>query len=678
MDLRTFFIFEKHISFSNKQTENSLFLIVLTLECLAFYKLGNFNQTLPIWNDNINITLPNRVYLDNALSSGTYPFFDFLSGSGIPFLSIYTSSGLSPLTILLALIFKYSTHIFLVEIFFLNVIAFTGMYFWIKKISNSTIALIGSSAFVLSTSVIGQSRANIEAVGTTAALPWIFLGLINISKSKKVGAFQMAGGLGLAFTHGYLGLNLLIAVLTIFGIGFFGISYLLGEFYKGSKIQLRDFKIPFKLFIVGSLLFAGTVFPLLTESFQNFSKYMYLDREISPFTASMRFDSWTTIFDPLNVRGQMPDEYGGFFANLFIPAPVLIGLVGMFFSKKIILIPATLLILLSYLSLLPENYAVTRFLVNLLPGFDSIRFHSWAAIFIVFLLLTFGSIGLNNFESNSANINNFYWIAIGLTILFVLQVLTAVTAKYLIISIIFTLLSVLCIFMITRLEKESKYKKLIFTSLLITIVFLQMSFADKRIGADVSPYSKNDQNTIVELAISGQSSWPIENVQRKGLFSILGQYPHELIGNQHLFVNQPVNISYTPQINKKVYDANTGRGLPTLEPFIVDSNFNSLDYSASFPNPNELSLQLNSRYVGFSNIQISHSKNFVLLVNGEKRNFEKTDENFIGLKLNVDDEQIRLIYQPKMGSYQLALSALAWMSIFAGVIKSRQNLRKVP
>jgi hypothetical protein len=232
--------------------------------------------------------------------------------------------------------------------------------------------------------------------------------------------------------------------------------------------------------------------------------------------------------------------------------------------------------------------------------------------------------------------------------------------------------------MITRLEKESKYKKLIFTSLLITIVFLQMSFADKRIGADVSPYSKNDQNTIVELAISGQSSWPIENVQRKGLFSILGQYPHELIGNQHLFVNQPVNISYTPQINKKVYDANTGRGLPTLEPFIVDSNFNSLDYSASFPNPNELSLQLNSRYVGFSIIQISHSKNFVLLVNGEKRNFEKTDENFIGLKLNSDDEQIRLIYQPKLASYQLALSSLAWVLIFAGAIKSQQNLRKVP
>ena len=143
------------------------FFSVLILEVSIFLRLGRFNETMPFWNDNINYTLPYRVFLSNALDHGTYPFYDFFSGSGIPFLSVYTSSGLSPIVICLALLFDYSSTVLIYELIILNVITFIGMYLWAKKFSNETIALVAALAFALSTYFVFQSKANIEELPTT-------------------------------------------------------------------------------------------------------------------------------------------------------------------------------------------------------------------------------------------------------------------------------------------------------------------------------------------------------------------------------------------------------------------------------------------------------------------------------------------------------------------------------
>ena len=658
--------FIKRISLSTKQIEIALFLIVLSLECLAFYKLGHFNQTLPIWNDNINITLPNRVYLDNAIKSGAFPFFDFLSGSGVPFVTLYTSSGLSPLTILLATIFSYSTKIMLIEIFCLNVIAFSGMYFWIRKISNRSIALIAASSFTLGTSVIGQSLANLEAVGTTAALPWIFLGLLNIYKSKKNGIFQLAGGLGFAFTHGYLGLNLLISVLTSIGILIFGGTELFKKLQSQKSFNLKMLKRPSLFLALGIILFIGTIFPLITETFQNFSKTIYVDREVNPFTASMRAESWVTLFDPLNVRGQEPDEFGGFYANLFVPVVFLIGIAGIIHSKKKIYISSLLLTFISYATLLPENFWISRFLVNLLPLFDSIRFHSWASIFVIFLILSFGSVGLRNILNVESK--KLYLALATVPLILIVGYLNSLTLKYFIILVSSTIFTAICIYLISINNKTKLGLKVWAMTILFLIAFGQMILADKRVGSSQSPFSKIEQKQILDLAIAGQATWPINNVSREGLFSVLGQYPNQLVGNQHLYLNKPVNISYTPQMNPRVLDANTGRGLPTLEPFIVDQSFNSLDYLASLTSPNELNLKLNEFVKENAIIQITYSRNFKVFVNGQQREIYSTDENFIGLNLDSSDKYISIQYSPFLPLGQLLISSISWIFIFSGAI----------
>lgn len=651
---------------TSKKIEVALFLIVLTLECLAFYKLGHFNGTLPIWNDNVNIFLPARVYLDNAIESGTFPFYDFLSGSGVPFLTLYTSSGLSPLTILLVTIFSYSTKIMIIEIFCLNLITFSGMYFWIRKISNMRIALIAASSFTLGTSVIGQSLANLDAVGATAALPWIFLGLLNIYKSEKIGIFQLAGGLGFAYTHGYLGLNLLISVLISVGISIYGGISLI-EKLKGEKplnlINLKQISIFLGL---GILLFIGAILPLITETFQNFSKAIYVDREVNPFTASMRVESWVTLFDPLNVRGQEPDEFGGFYSNLFVPAVFLIGMIGIIYSKKKIYISGFLLLFISYASLLPENFWVSRFLVNLLPLFDSIRFHSWASIFIIFLLFSIGSVGLRNLFSMPRRKLHLALSAVPLIL--IIGYFYSLTSKYFVILAVSTIFTAFCIYLISINDKTKLGLKIAASVIIFFIAFGQMVLADKRVGPSHIPYSDTEQKQILNLAIAGQATWPINNASREGLFSVLGQYPNQLVGNQHLYLNQPVNISYTPQMNPRVLDANTGRGLPTLEPFLVDQSFNSLDYSATFTSPNELNLELNDSVNKNAIIQITYSRNFKVFVNGEQREIYSTDENFIGLNLDSNDKYISIKYSPFLPLGQLLTSLISWILILSGAI----------
>lgn len=642
------------------------FMSVLTFEIWLFLKLGKFNEVMPFWNDNINITLPYRVFLSNAISSGTYPFYDFFSGSGVPFLSVYTSSGLSPISVGLASLFEYSSTILIYELILLNTITFTGMYFWSKKLANETVALIAALAFSLSTYFIFQSKANVEGMGSAAAIPWVCLGLLNISKAKLVGAFQIAGAGGLAFTHGYLGLNLMIFVFVSLGLVLFASIHLITKknlsIYSISVAARR----PLLIAGLGLTLFVGTIFPLLTETVRNFSAEIYLEREVNPFTASMKIGSWQTLFDPLVVRSSGPDEFGGFFSNLFIPAPLLLGLFSFVLVGLRISIPAILLLSVSYTSLLPENFPAARFLVEILPGFDLIRFHSWASIFIIFLFLTYGLVGFNNLLIKKlTNLNLIVFIFISALIIS-LQYIISETQKYFYITSAIFLLAFIAIFLF---QKDHKFPSHLLSVLLVSLVvtsFAQMTLADRRVGT-AQPFSTSEQSDLANLAVAGKATWPIYQVQREGVFSVLGSYPNELVANQHLYFNQPVAISYTPSMNKRVLDANLSRGLQTLRPFLVNTNFESLNYDATFLSPNKVKFDLALKDKTQAIIQLTYSKNFVITVDGQIRPIGKTSDDFMTVLLADTDSELILEYKPKFQFLQLLLVVLSWLSIGFGI-----------
>jgi hypothetical protein len=644
----------------NKYT---VFIFALLLEISIFFKLGRFDEILPLWNDNINITLPTRVYLDNALESGHFPFYNFLSGSGVPFLSIYTNSGLSPISIALALIFDYSTKIFVYEILLLNIITFTGMYLWCRKLSNEYIALISAFSFALSTYFLFQSRANIEGMGTASTIPWIFLGIVNIGQGKPIGAFQLAAAGGLAFTHGYLGLNWILIILITMLLTIAGFASFVARKSSMDSSRFNSNSSQIKLLGITLLIFLGTIFPLLTETIKNFSPEIYFRREVDPFVQSMKFGSWQTIFDPLTVRNS--DDKFERYSNLFVPAPILIGLAGFFSERKRIVIPSILFFCISYASLLPNEYAVTRFLVEELPGFDLIRFHNWASIFIVFLLLTFGTIGINRLLTSEFSRNELVVLLFMLSIVFFLQINSSLTFKYLLITSVCIFLSALLLLAIRNVSGLPRYSSHYLLIFMVLITIFQMTLADKRVGT-IQEFTKSEQTDVVNLAVSGKGKWPISNPIREGVFSVLGSYPNELVANQHLYFNQPVAISYTPSMNKRVLDANLSRGLQTLRPFLVNTDFESLNYNATFSNPNKINFNFKIDDPTAAIIQITYSKNFVAVVDGEIRALSRTSDDFMSILLTKSDKELVLEYKPKFKSLQLLIVMFAWLSILLG------------
>ncbi len=649
------------------------FFSVLILEVSIFLRLGRFTETMPFWNDNINLTLPYRVFLSNALNTGTYPFFDFFSGSGIPLLSIYSSSGLSPIVIALAQFFEYSPTVLIYEVILLNVITFTGMYLWARKFSNDSIALVSALSFALSTYFVFQSKANIEGMASAAAIPWVCLGLLNVSKSNLIGSFQIAGACGLAFTHGYLGLNILVSVCIFLGIVLFGLSKLSFEKSVSSSEFLVQAKTPLLLTGLGILLFSGTVLPLLTETARNFSVETYFDREFDPFTASMKFESWKTFFDPLVYRSAGPDEFGGMFANLFIPTPLLIGffcfvLVGRRFS-----IPASLLFVVSYASFMPKNFEVTRHLVSLLPGFDLIRFHGWASIFIVFLGLTYGVIGLDRLlqmKMTYAQRRAFLFIIMSLIYF---QFVTAVTQRYFYATLFLTLFTLLIIFIAqTRVEVPSRILAICLASLVMTS-FVQMIWADRRVGT-IQPFEQSLQTDIAKLAVAGQASWPIDSVTREGVFSVLGTYPNAPVANQQLYLNVPVVNSYTPAMNRHFLGATVSRGLQAMEPFLVNEDFEALENTTTFINPNKIRFDMVINEKTQAYIQIPYSKNFIAIVDGEFRELDKASEDYMSVLLTKSDRELVLEYKPKFSWLQLIVVFISWSTIVFGAVYSHYKI----
>ncbi len=658
-----------------KQRFNTMFgfFSVLILEVSIFLQLGRFNETMPFWNDNINLTLPYRVFLSNALNNGTYPFYDFFSGSGIPLLSVYSSSGLSPIVIGLALLFDYSSTVLIYELIFLNVISFAGMYLWAKKFSNETIALVAALSYALSTYFIFQSKANIEGMASAAAIPWICLGLLNVSRAKLIGSFQIAGACGLAFTHGYLGLNILVSVFVFLAMIFFGLSEL--KFKKSLSISdlLVRAKVPLLMAGLGILLFVGTILPLLTETARNFSRETYFEREFDPYTASMKFESWKTLFDPLVYRSAGPDEFGGMFANLFIPTPLLIGFFCLVLVARRFAIPAMLLFTVSYASIMPKNFEVTRYLVSSLPGFDLIRFHGWASIFVVFLCLTYGVIGLNRLLFTKMTfVHRLVFLLISISIMFI-QFVTSVTQRYFYATLFLTLFTLLLIALAqSKVQVPPQVLAICLASLVVTS-FAQMALADRRVGT-VQPFEKALQTDIAKLAVAGQASWPIDSVKREGVFSVLGTYPNAPIANQHLYLNVPVVNSYTPSMNKRVLKATVSRGLEALEPFLVNQDFESLEYQTTFLNPNMIRFNILISEKTHAQIQIPYSKNFVAIVDGEFRELDKTSEDYMSVLLTKSDRELVLEYKPKFSWLQLIVVFISWFTIVLGAVYSHYKI----
>ena len=282
--------------------------LIAVYQSIFFYYFGQFNTPFPITHDNAFLGLPTRFLISISLRSGIFPMWDPYIGAGVPLNTVYTAIGLSPIVWLLSLLRKYDIVLFIFEILALNLLAFAGMWLWLKTKSSWLISLLGALSYGLSPFMIFQSKINLEAIGSAAALPWICLGVYQISKQNSIGIACLAGGLGLAFTSGYLGMNVLMLELLMIWAGFLVCcKYLSPD--TSQHLSLHKAK-NIGLYLLASVtLFLLVMCIPISETFTNLTVDFFTKRAIDPFTASVQLDSLANLFDN-QVNPFLSDPFG--------------------------------------------------------------------------------------------------------------------------------------------------------------------------------------------------------------------------------------------------------------------------------------------------------------------------------------------------------------------------------
>lgn len=651
----------------------------LVAEVVLFFILAHLDRTIPIAHDNLSHALPQRALLSSGLRDGFVPLWDPYSGGGVAVFSIYMSADASPLVWVIALLRSYDLSSFVLEILSLNAIAAIGMYLLLRKRGCRWVATAAAAAFALTPFMVLQSQLNIEAAGTAAAIPWIVLGVTRIAASEAVGVPLLAGGLGLALTSGYLGLTLLTCEFLLIS----GIAWLIARYVQCRMADLASPLPPVRSlarragYVAAAVGFVACMLGLaIAETFANLSLGDFTDRAVDPFVGSLQPGSLTTLVNLASVN-PYASSFGNHVTILFVPTVFLIGLVFGLRRPTPFFLAAAGTAVLVFVASLPGNYTVTRFLVSAIPGMDTIRFHSWLSILIVFLAITAGADGLRAPRSE-VRFAATAVMAVGCALAVVYVVVGEMQDQ----SVPSAVVGVGCIILVSAFlalltRPLSIFPRRALGAGIVLITVTQLTIANTQV---VNPYlgafNKAQASAIQDTIDAAPDGFPTPPTFRR---LQAPEPPNGLVPNLHSYQRVPVVESYMPQRHPaitRLLDA--GRAQP-LRSYALTSSLVPLRYSLVGLTPNSLLLRLHrgtpTRHVVLS---VPFSPNWVARVDGKATTTRRSLDGLLAIGRVRGGSEITLEYSPWY-AWPLGLLALgAWLVVLGWVPLSRlaQRLRR--
>jgi hypothetical protein len=637
-----------------------LFLSLGLLNAFLFYLLGGFNTPFPITHDNAFLGLPTRFLISISLRSGIFPMWDPYIGAGVPLNTVYTAIGLSPIVWLLSLLRKYDIVLFILEILVLNLLAFAGMWLWLKTKSSWLISLLGALSYSLSPYMLLQSKINLEAIGSAAAIPWICLGAYQISKQNSIGIAFLAGGLGLAFTSGYLGMNVLMLELLMIWAGFLVCCKYLSS-SSPQRLSLRKIKNIGLYLLASATLFLLVMCIPISETFTNLTVDFFTKRAIDPFTASIQLDSLANLFDN-QVSTFVSDSFGGHEIMLYLPSILLGGLIYALYKPSPFIIATLLAFTLTFTACLSKEYAVTRFLVSVLPGFKEIRFHGWLCILLIFFLITLSSMGLANFAKVSKKQAK---IIATLLLTSLITFLTYASQKQLDWQYLL-MIAITSIASLGAFQKIQSSSKIIGVALSICIAILTLTqLYQANIRWDIEGFKVRFD--VQKLEVLQKQREDIKNAspyfpKPSNTRDFVSEFPYS--GYEH-YSKKPAIEGYLPQRNPAISKIINEGHIEILKHYLISPAGIPIEYEVISLSPNELKIKsLQDLTNQSTTITVPYSPNW--------KAYDENDQpiviykNHLGLMEIAPSASNRIIsiqYKPTWINLMIALTLLSWVFI---------------
>ena len=536
------------------------------------------------------------------------------------------------------------------------------MWLWLKNRSSTLISCLGALSYSLSPYLLFQAKINLEAMGSAVAIPWICLGVHQISKQNSIGIAVLAGGLGLAFTSGYLGTNvLMLELLAIWAFLLICVHYSSLAGLNSNKSQRNIWK-PIVYFLTSLALCALLLCIPITETLINLNLDFFIKRNVDPFTAAIQLESLKNLFDN-RVNPFIADPFGGHDVMLYMPSIMLGGLLYGLYKPSRVMIASLLAFAITLMACLSKEYAVAKFLVGLLPGFKEIRFHAWLSILLIFFLITMGSLGLSKLSHDSESSRKKYKPAILITIIIMIASYFAQTDrdwKYLFIT---ALISITSLISFQKISNCTKRTRLLLSICIVLLSLFQIYLASIRwdlegFNTRFGVQAKEIQQRQREAIRNALPAFAIPPNTR----DLFPEYPDS--ENEH-YSKRPLVEGYLPQRNPAITRLITEGQMEILKYYAITSDGKPIRYELTSLTPNQFKIKflgdLGSQSIV---ITIPYSSNW----RGYDQNHKPLEiqKNKLGLMEISSANGVHLIsmeYEPKWLKFMLSFTIFSWAFI---------------
>jgi len=664
-------------NFSQIIKNNKIFIILyfcgISLSIFVFYTyLGDSSFRFP-YHDALTYDYPNRFYISKSFNQGIIPLWDQWTNNGMPSSLNISFMYMSPIIFLFSIFGAYKLETLILEMFLMQIIAFTGMFFWLRTYTNKWFSLFGALVFSLAPPIL-TTPTNASVVCSMSMIPFIAYA----SKKTLQGSLTHTGLLSIfliiIFTSGYLGLNILY-LPVIFSFCF--IEFIL--FDRKNKNILKGIF----LFMLSNLLFLGyTSFGWL--ELWNYTRFnlgvFRVGNGADPFVGAFRIKALFTLFFTNNLPPYVPlgavlpsagNSYGIFIGTINLGFIIFSWFIKNDLKRTIYISIFGILVL--FISLTPD-FIFPVFASKILPFLNMTRWHGWYNLIMVFLLVTLSIRGLSFYFEDKLVQTKKLIISLSFIVLImfigIIKLLSSsiYVGDFFSIQLICLILAILFLYYNYKNRSQKLNKNLIIVILislslleLIPKSFTYLSYRDDRwyvkVYKDIKSFYDNNSNTNFNATYNNR-----KNTQSQLITGIPSPYGYSNLQTMEIFnlkrkvgesnyLKLSENIFYFPQSNNNP-DKNSLSKIKIIK-----------------INPNNISLLVNNDQKRNSIIWSSaFTPSWKVFVNGHEKLPSRSINGFTILKLELNDNNIYLQYQPRYLNTSKILAILSIITIFYLVI----------
>ncbi|MDX2469221.1 MAG: YfhO family protein [SAR324 cluster bacterium] len=652
----------------SKQWASRFAIIGVVIVVLVVFVIGSgLLRGAGVIHDNIQIGLPLRTLISSAYHNQIFPFWDHWAMGGNPISSIYIATAFSPIIFVISLFTVYSIDAYIFEIIVTFLLGFAGTYLWLRDRHTEAISLFGATAYSLSAYFIVQYPMSFSSGVSGAMYPWFALGLTYALNRKIKGIGIISLTMLMQFTTGYLGVNIIcLQFISLYCLCSYWQTR--EKFWSFTKEDL----IGIGYALAGLCLFLLMFNFILFETFSNLSLDYFTQRKVSPFTAATSANSAYTFFVPNHIspfvrRGV--GQPGIFYVGLLTVFFALSALWGVLSDKRVPLLLAVGL--LAYFSLLTEDIVIARFLVDVIPFYDKVRYHGWNVILVLFFFIELAMIGVSKFHQLDNKRVILTWL--GFFLLAYFAILTADGGPYTLPKLMGLQQFWLVPFLVIILSKKVKLKWNTKIFVCILLLLVDLGNVQRDYVRLVKTSNLNRDTILANYKKQTEPGFPPpERLKRRE--SIRAEMP--LVdgvdqSNLQYLDKEPVFNGYLPQAHPTMIKvANTRRfkwrlknifflassGADTLK---ADQKYMEVQFLKMDPESLEASFKLTkSATVVWSS---AYSKNWELTVDGKKAEYKRSKIGLMSFQLPAGESHIVFSYKPWYFGYSIGLFAIALM-----------------